>query len=132
MEVIVKPTKHKVNPRDPAHTDPTYPAAVEKGRKNFSKMKFENEAQKKDYLKAVESNPGNVVGLPNFFPPLSTGTFNGFAGIDIEKKDMLPCGKRWMHASYDDKGNATYKCTGCNCDGFKEEDLTVDKPVESV
>jgi hypothetical protein len=129
MEIIAKRSKIKIDPKHPESTDPTYAAAVEKGKKNFPKMKFENETQKQDYLKAVKSNPGNVVGMPLFFPPLSTGTFTGFSGIDVEKKDMLPCGKKWIHASYDNKGNGTYKCFGCNCQGYKEPDLTVDKSV---
>ena len=114
--------KIKVDPKTP-ESHPNYKAAAEKAKKNLPKMKFENEAQKRDYLKAVGKNRNNLPGLPVFYPPESIGTFTGFAGIDIEKKDMLPCGKVWVHAKYDDKGVATYKCAGCNCEGFKEENL---------
>ena len=126
MAIIARQSKHKIDPKHPQSTDPTYAAAVAKGKENYPKMKFENEAQRKEYLKAVDLNPGNVVGMPVFFPRLSTGTFTGFTGIDIEKKDMLPCGKKWIYAKYDVKGEGTYKCHGCNCQGFKNHDLSVD------
>ncbi len=120
--------KIKVDPKHP-DSHPGWKNAVKKGKANLPKLKFENEAQKSDYLKAVAKNPNNVPGLPIFYPPESLGTFTGFAGIDIEKKDMLPCGRKWIHASYSDKGEGTYKCFGCNCNGYKENDLTVDKPI---
>lgn len=70
MEVIVKQSKPKVDPKHPQSTDPTWKYAAEKGAKRYGKMEFENDAARRDYLRAVDSNPGNVVGMPAFFPPL--------------------------------------------------------------
>jgi len=119
----VNTPKIKVDPKNPA-SHPDWERAVAKGKENLPKMKFESEGQKKDYLKAVATNRNNVPGLPAFFPPESLGTFTGFGGIDVVKKDMLPCGKKWVHAVYQDNGEGTYKCFGCNCQGYKESDLT--------
>lgn len=120
--------KIKVDPKVPS-SHPDWEKAVAKGKANFDKLKFETEGQKRDYLREVAKNPNNVPGLPIFYPPQSLGVFSGFLGIDVEKKDILPCGEKWIHASYSDKGEGTYKCFGCNCQGYKEADLTVDKPL---
>ncbi len=126
MEIINKAVPPKVDPKHP-ESHPGYASAVKKGEQNLSKLKFDSEAQKSDYMKAVASNPNNVPGLPVFYPPLGLGTFSGFSGIDVVKKDMLPCGKKWAHATYGEGGVATYRCgKGCTCEGYKEEDLTAE------
>jgi hypothetical protein len=42
--------------------------AEAKGKQQLAKMKFENDAQRRDYEKSVLANPMNVNGLPPFFP----------------------------------------------------------------
>jgi len=125
LEAITPKPKQKVDPKNPA-SHPDWAKAVKKGEENLPKMKFESEGQKRDYLREVAKNPNNVPGLPIFYPPQGLGTFSGYSGIDTVKRDMLPCGKRWMKASYDGDGKGTYKCSGCTCQGYKETDLTID------
>ena len=50
--------------------DPSYAAAVEKGRLNAHKLKFASEGQRRDYERAIASNPINVYGLPQFAPAI--------------------------------------------------------------
>lgn len=55
------------------------------GARDFSKMKFENESEKRDYVKRVESNPMNTLGRPAFYPP--TEIKSSFGGI----KEAITC-----------------------------------------
>jgi hypothetical protein len=95
MEVIVKEGSHKIDPKNPAATDPKFKRRKDVGEQHWKngKMKFENDAQERDYLKKVESNPANQRGLPIFFPPLQIAPSHGFG--DGCKTETLPCGKRW-------------------------------------
>ena len=72
MEIIVKESKHKVDPKDPEHTDPTWEKAFRKGQRRIEQNKFpyESPGEESDYMRKVNSNPGNVPGMPEFFPPL--------------------------------------------------------------
>jgi hypothetical protein len=51
--------------------DPERAKAEEKGKSRLAKMKFADEGEKRQYEKAVEANPNNVMGLPPFFPALA-------------------------------------------------------------
>lgn len=53
--------------------DPNYEERVRKGKLRMANgdLKFNNEADKRDYERRVASNPNNVPGLPAFFPPLT-------------------------------------------------------------
>ena len=72
MDIIIKKDAGHFDPRHPESTDPTYKAAYEAGQKRIrqGQLKFENEAQERDYWKAIKSNPSNVPGLPEVFPPI--------------------------------------------------------------
>lgn len=67
MNIRVKETSR--HPDHPSR-DPNYQAAVQAGQKRMAKLNqtFENEAQKRDYLKDIGRNQHNVPGLPAFYP----------------------------------------------------------------
>lgn len=72
MDIHIKPHVHKVDPKHPQSTDPTYEPARRKAEWVAKKHppKFESEGERKDYEKRVKSNPNNFYGVPHFFPPL--------------------------------------------------------------
>jgi hypothetical protein len=43
--------------------------SVAKRRVETGQVKFESEGQRMDYERRVNSNPNNIYGLPEFFPP---------------------------------------------------------------
>ena len=88
MYFIIKDSGPRVSRSDPA-THPDYMRAVEAGKRNWAKMKFENEAQKRDYLRQVESNPHNVVGLPPFYPPDIPREFVSMENRDLTDEEKL-------------------------------------------
>ena len=55
---------------DHPERDPNYRRAVEVGRENMKSMKFDSEGQRRDYERAINANPNNVYGTPEFFPPV--------------------------------------------------------------
>ena len=55
---------------DHPERDPNYRRAVEVGQENMKSMKFESEGQRRDYERAINANPNNVYGTPEFFPPV--------------------------------------------------------------
>ena len=68
MPVIRRDLKRKISyPTD----DPEMETIRNKGlaRWNRGDMKFENEAEKRDYIKRVQSNKFNTIGYPAFYPP---------------------------------------------------------------
>lgn len=77
MEIFVKKGQQRI---DDPRRHPDYEMARRKGEKRWKegKMKFENEAQKRDYLKQVEGNPANVIGLPAFAPNLEIKSYISF------------------------------------------------------
>ena len=79
--IIMKESPRRINPRDPK-SNPGYARAVEAGKKRLSTMQFESEAQRRDYERSVSSNPNNVMGLPNFYPPEQLKSFMN----DIKKQ----------------------------------------------
>ena len=123
MDLRPQEPTQKVDPKHP-QSHPGYKAAVKKAEEKLPTLQFKSEGERKDYMRAVNSNPNNLPGLPAFYPPLSMGVFSGFVGVDVEKKDMLPCGKKWIRARYDDKGEGTYYCSDRDCPGFKADQLT--------
>ena len=71
------------------------------------KFKLENEAQKRDYMRAVNSNPLNQPGMPVFFPPTllwATGIGEG------QSCEVLPCGHPWRTKRYSPEGQCTVAC----------------------
>jgi len=70
MEIHIKKNRTvRVDPKHP-QTHPGYRDALRVGKENLSRMTFENEAAKRDYMKRVAANPNNVPGIPDFYPPL--------------------------------------------------------------
>lgn len=67
--IIVKKSEHHVDPKDPK-THPDYQRALVAGKIMAPQLKFENEGAKRDYARAVESNPNNIYGQPVFYPAL--------------------------------------------------------------
>ncbi len=74
MEIFVKKGQMRI---DDPRRHPSYERDRRKGEQLWKagKMKFENEAQKRDYLKRVNANPANVVGIPAFAPPLEIKSY---------------------------------------------------------
>ena len=76
---------------DPSR-DPERKMAEAKGKQQLAKMKFENDAQRRDYEKSVLANEQNVMGIPPFFPPtVIKSSFSG-ATWNCEMK-----GHRWSN-----------------------------------
>ena len=75
MEVIVPKSELKIDPRHPESTDPDYAKDKRKADELYRNMKFDSEAQRADYLRAVKSNPGNMAGLPILYPPLQIRSY---------------------------------------------------------
>ncbi len=78
-DIHIKKVTHKVDPSHPQSTDPTWEKAYLKGQAKLraGKFKLENEADQRDYERAITSNPGNVPGMPAFFPPLEMRSVGG-------------------------------------------------------
>ena len=76
-EIFVRPSRQKLDPRDPK-SDPNYKQALKAGEKRAPDMKFESEGERRDYERAVKSNPHNVYGLGSYFPPLRIRSFVSF------------------------------------------------------
>jgi len=72
MEILVKKSEHRVDPKDPEHTDPTWARAYKAGQRRIreGKLQFQDRGDEEAYWKAVSSNPGNVPGMSPFFPAL--------------------------------------------------------------
>jgi hypothetical protein len=69
MNIHVKESPRKI--KHPAD-DPLRAKKEAIGKANLPKMlgKMENDAERRDYMKRVESNPLNVPGRPAFYPAL--------------------------------------------------------------
>jgi hypothetical protein len=96
MEVIVKKSQPRIDIKHPESTDPSWERRRIVGEKNWreGKIKIENEAHERDYLKKVGSNPANVKGLPVFYPPLTIRSAMNGLGI---KHDCTKVGHRWSN-----------------------------------
>jgi hypothetical protein len=77
---------------DPSR-DPERKMAEAKGKQQLAKMKFENDAQRRDYEKSVKANDQNVMGIPPFFPPTVIRS-SGFFSL---KRDCQKQGHRWSN-----------------------------------
>ena len=73
-EIFVRPSRQKLDPRDPK-SDPGYERALKAGERRAPNMKFESEGERRDYERAVKSNPHNIYGLGSYFPPLRIRSF---------------------------------------------------------
>lgn len=91
MEIFVKKGEQRI---DDPRRHPSYEMARRKGEKRWKegKMKFENEAQKNDYLKRVKANDGNVLGMPTFFPPTEIKSY-----ISMPEEENKPMSVQEMH-----------------------------------
>lgn len=112
MEIFIKKGQTRI---DDPRRHPDYEKARKKGEQLWKagKMKFENEAQKRDYLKRVASNEGNVLGIPAFFPPTQ---IKSFIYTPLKSEDTMdnqishkPCGHPWVAANYKDN-YIVYRC----------------------
>lgn len=86
--IIMKEAKRKIkHPTD----DPMFEKRKAVAEKNIreGKLKFESEADERDYKRRINANPNNVYGNPAFFPA-QTLTFARFA---YDKRDCPNCGK---------------------------------------
>lgn len=91
MELIIKEGAQKIHrPQD----SPDYNECVKVGKEQWKQMEgsFESEGEKRDYLKAVEANPNNVVGMPPFYPPVRIRSAGGIG--PGARARTLPCGHR--------------------------------------
>lgn len=89
---------------------PDYERAVKAGKERLPKLKFENEAAKRDYLWYASQNENNVPGLPEFFPPVKARS----TGFGDGSMPQLTCGHKAVRSStkIDTAGNAvtTLRC----------------------
>lgn len=84
---IMRESKQRV---DHPERHPDYARVKAVGEKNMreGKLKFENEAQKRDYMRAVDSNPNNVPGIPAFYPPVQIKSYLNFDFPSGEKSNF--------------------------------------------
>ena len=75
--IISKHTAPKIDPRHPESTDPDYKGDRAKALEYWPKMEkeFQDEGEKREYLKAVASNPNNMLGAPALYPPQQIKSF---------------------------------------------------------
>lgn len=76
MHIIVKESERKIDPRHP-ESAPNYKHKRDVALNHYPSMKFENEAQRRDYLAAVKANRNNLPGIPAFYPPEHIQSFIG-------------------------------------------------------
>lgn len=79
MMIRVAPDRLRVDPKRPK-SHPNYEFARQVGERNLDAhlATMENDAQRRDYIKKVRSNPNNVPGLPATYPPELIRIFNTF------------------------------------------------------
>jgi hypothetical protein len=97
MEVIVKKSQPKIDPKFPESSDPSWERRRKVGERRIKEgkfKKFENEAEERDYSRKVGSNPSNVPGIPVFYPPLTIRSAMNGLGI---KHDCAKVGHRWSN-----------------------------------
>jgi len=125
MNFIIKNSPRRIDPKHPESTDPSWRQAYEAGQRllKSGKVKFESEAEERDYYRRIRSNPGNVPGLPEFFPPLKIGPFTVPKDVkELKQKRQLRwepwrdielycrhCEKVTLHY-IDNKGGYCHKC----------------------
>jgi hypothetical protein len=89
IHIHVKESEQKIDPKHPQSTDERYSKAVAVGRERLrtGELKFKSAGEERDYWKAVDSNPGNVAGLPAFFPPLRIRDF--VPSVEVTEEDII-------------------------------------------
>jgi len=91
VEVFLKSEERKVDPRKP-DTHPGYLSALMAARVHKQEMHFENDAEQRDYDRAIKSNPNNIPGLPPFYPPEK---IPAISGIDIRPQRKFFAWGKW-------------------------------------
>jgi hypothetical protein len=103
---IIKKSERRVDPKDPK-TNPAYAKMLEKAEVAKHHLKFENEAEQRDYERDIKSNPNNVYGLPAFYPAEKIKPQCGIG--EGKPTEMLPCGHQWRTMGI--RGNEIfYRC----------------------
>ncbi len=116
---IIKKSEQRVDPKDPK-TNPAYHKMLAKAEIGKANLKFENEAEERDYRKNIESNPNNVYGMPAFYPPLKIKPSCGFG--EGRSTEILPCGHMWRTMGI--RGNEIfYRCAEGHEYNKKEEQI---------
>ena len=87
-QIIIKKEKPRFDQKRP-ESHPDYKKALKVGEQRASKLKFESEGEKRDYEKAVKSNPNTIYGLPNFFPPMQITSFIHMPDISEEQREQM-------------------------------------------
>lgn len=109
-DIIVKSSSEKSDPRDPnSYHGPEYFREYQElgaRRMKEGKMIFATNAERRDYERAVNSNPNNVMGCPTFFPPLKIRSRGGLV------HDCTKHGHRWSN-------NQDKFCLECDIDKEK-------------
>jgi hypothetical protein len=92
VDILIKSKEREVPIDSPDYDG--YRESVEYVKKYGDQMKFETEAERRDYERLVKSNPQNVMGMPAFFPPLKLRSV--FSFDDSYTQDMIAKGY-WKH-----------------------------------
>jgi hypothetical protein len=110
MEIIVKKSQHRVDPRHPQSTDPNWGRSFEKGQEMIQsgKLKFNDRGEEEHYWKMVNGNPANVPGLPPFAPPLEIKSYVKVHFNDIPFSERM----KWLQKEASIEG-AIY-CSICD------------------
>lgn len=102
--IIIKEGEKKI---DHPSRDPGYRKAVAKRKKYGDRVKFDTEAERRDYEKRVNASQYNVMGRPAFFPPDHIRNSSGFGSGSMTEE--LPCGHRWRRMAIRD-GSEIFIC----------------------
>jgi hypothetical protein len=113
MHIIVKPHEERI---DHPNRNPDYERAVARGMADYSSMKFENEAERRDYLRRIDSNPNNVPGLPEFYPPEKIRSVGGLG----HPMPVMNCGHRAFKVKSQFEGGMIVSVLTCY-EGHAEE-----------
>jgi len=94
MEIIIKQSQHKVDPKHPESTDPTWKQAYLEGQRRIKQGRLEeqfgNNGEQKDwYMNRIKSNPQNVMGLPPFYPPIHIRSFIPLIEDNVSEEQKL-------------------------------------------
>jgi hypothetical protein len=106
MELIIKQPERRIDPKDPK-TNPAHIKMLEKADIAKQHLKFENDAEQRDYERDIKSNPNNVYGMPAFYPPEKIKPSSGIG--EGRPTETLPCGHQWRTMGI--RGNLIfYRC----------------------
>ncbi len=85
--IIVKPHEQRI---DHPSRNPDWERANAIGKREYEKMEFESEGDRRDYLRRVDGNPNNVPGLPTFYGPEKIRSVGGLGN----PLPLMSCGHR--------------------------------------